>query len=114
MKLSISGEAQQQHGVKGGTYFLQEDKINNKPYWIHQSGGNAIWWNDKYDYWMVGNFENLGKDFGNIAGPSKNDSPPNQITNGWQCYYDGTNDDETNWHDTNGVHFEDWTFKPSK
>ena len=113
MKLSISGEAHNHHGSKGGTYFLQEDMINDKPYWIHQSGGKAVWWNSN-DYWMVGKFENLGKDFGNIIGPSKNDSPPNQITNGWQYYYDGTNDDETNWHDTNGVHFEDWTFKPSK
>ena len=105
MKLSLSGEAQENQGGKGGTYFLQEDKTNNKPFWIHQSGYRAIWWND---YWMVGNFEDLGKDLGSIKYPSNNESPPNQVTNGWQ-FYDGTN-----WLETNGVHFEDWTFKPSK
>ena len=107
MKLSISGEAQKHQGDQGGTYFLQEDTRNMKPYWIHQSGYRAIWWNPN-DYWMVGNFEDLGKDLGSIKYPSNNESPPNQITNGWQ-YYDG---DE--WQDTNDVHFEDWTFKQGK
>ena len=65
MKLSISGEAQKHQGDEGGTYFLQEDTRNNKPYWVHQSGGKAIWWNPN-DYWMAGNFKDLGKDFGGI------------------------------------------------
>ena len=107
MKLSISGEAQKHQGAIGGAYFLQENKTNNKCYWIHQSGGLAIWWNPN-DYWMVGNFEDLGKDMGGIKGPSNSDNPPNQITNGWQ-HVNGTN-----WLDTNGVLFEDWTFKQGK
>ena len=107
MKLSISGEAQQHQSGKGGTYFLQEDKINHKPFWIHQSGGKAIWWSTT-EQWIVGNFESLGSSRGGIKGPSNNDSPPNQITNGWQYW------DRTNWLDTNDVHFEDWTFKQGK
>ena len=106
MKLSISGEAQYQ-GERGGTYFLQEDKTNKKPFWIHQSGEKAIWWSTT-EQWMVGNFENLRTSRAGIKGPSNNDSPPNQITNGWR-YYNGTN-----WLDTNDVHFEDWTFKQGK
>ena len=108
MKLSISGEAQKHQGAWGGTYFLQEDKTNDKPFWIHQSGGKAIWWGDWKYKWKVDNFEDLGSSAAGISGPSNNDSPPNQITNGWR-YYDGTN-----WLDTNDVHFEDWTFKQGK
>ena len=109
MKLSISGEAHNHHGSKGGTYFLQEDMINDKPYWVHQSGGKAIWWNIKYDMWMIGNFEDLNKNLGSIKSPPNNARPPNQITNDWR-YWNGTN-----WLNiTNGVNFEDWTFKPSK
>ena len=106
MKLSISGEAQYQ-GDNGGTYFLQEDKTNNKPYWIHQSGGMAIWWDNEYNKWKIGPFEHLGSEIAGIIGPSNNDSPPNQITNGWKFANNG-------FHDTNGVHFEDWTFKQGK
>ena len=105
MKLSISGEPQKHQGARGGTYFLQEDKTNGKPYWVHQSGGKAIWWDNDFNNWKVGNFEHLGSSTAGIKGPSNNDSPPNQITsNGWQYANNG-------WHDTNGVHFEDWTFK---
>ena len=107
MKLSISGEAQKHQGAKGGTYFLQEDTRNNKPYWIHQSGGMAIWWDNDFDTWKVGNFESLGSSTAGIKGPPNNDSPPNQITNGWQYATD-------KWTDTNGIHFEDWTFKQGK
>ena len=94
----------------GGTYLLQENKTNDKHYWIHQSGGKAIWWNPN-NFWMVGNFEDLGKDLGSIKGPSNNDIPPNQITNGWQYASQDPNDPLT---DTNDVHFEDWTFKQGK
>ena len=108
MKLSFSGEADKHQGADGGTYLLQEDKINNKLYWIHQSGYTAIWWDNNFNEWTVGEFEDLGSSRGGIKGPSNNDSPPNQITNGWQYW------DRTNWLDTNDVHFEDWTFKQGK
>ena len=107
MKLSIGGEAQKHQGARGGTYFLREDKTNGKCYWIHQSGGQAIWWSPN-DKWIVGDFEDLGSSINPVDGPSNNQDPPNQITNGWR-YYDGTN-----WLDTNDVHFEDWTFKQGK
>ena len=110
MKLSIRGEAQKPQGATGGTYFLQEDTRNDKPYWVHQSGGMAIWWysSNGFDSWRVGKFEWLGSSTAGILGPSNNDSPPNEISNGWQ-YYSGTN-----WHDTNDVHFEDITIKQGK
>ena len=106
MKLSICGEVQKYQCVHGGTYFLQEDKTNNKPYWIHQSGDIAIWWSTS-EHWIVGGFEDLGSSRGGILGTSNNDSPPNQITNGWQYANIANNE----WVDTNDVHFEDWTFK---
>ena len=106
MKLSNSGEAQKHRGDNGGIYFLQVDTRNKKPYWVHKSGGKAIWW-DNNCFWVVGNFEKLGSSRGGISGPSNNDSPPNQITNGWQYATD-------KWTDTNGIHFEDWTFKQGK
>ena len=107
MKLFIGGEAKTLQGGRGGTYFLQEDKINNKVYWIHQSGYRAIWWSPN-DYWNIGNFSDLGKTYTGIYGPKHNDSPPNLIKNGWQ-YHNGAN-----WLDTNDVHFEDLTFKQGK
>ena len=107
MKLTLSEETKYQNSV-AGTYFLQEYMTNNKQIWIHQSGAKAIWWDKDFNNWIIGNFENLGKNVGCIISPSNNESPPNQVTNGWQ-FYDGTN-----WLETNGVHFEDWTFKPSK
>ena len=104
MKLSINGEAQKFQGSRGGTYFLQEYKTNNKPSWIQQSGKNAIWW-DKASSpsWIVGPFEYLGSSTAGILGPSNINNPPNQINNGWR-YYDG------NWIDTNDIQFEDITF----
>ena len=110
IKLSIIGEAQNLVGNFGGTYFLQEDTRNNKHYWIHQSGGKAIWWdNTSPPSWMVGRSEDLGSSRAGILGPSNNDSPPNQITsNSWQYGKDGS------FHDTNDIHFEDWTFKQGK
>ena len=107
MKLSIIGGAQKHQGASGGTYFLQEEKTNNKPFWIHQSGGKAIWWSPN-DYWNIGEFSNLGITTTGIYGPSNNDNPPNKINNGWH-YYNGTN-----WPDADDVHFEDWTFKQGK
>ena len=106
MKLSLSEEAQKQASF-GGTYFLQEDMTNDKPYWIHQCGGKAIWWDRDIDNWKVGDIEYLGSSIGGIKGPSNNDSPPNQITNGWKYANNG-------FYDTNGVHFEDITFKQGK
>ena len=111
MKLSIGGEAQKYQATNGGTYFLQEDKTNNNRYWIHQSGYIAIWWSTT-DEWMVGDFEDLGTSRACIKGPSNNDSPPNQITNGWQ--YGSPKDHNKPCSDTNDIHFEDWTFKQGK
>ena len=111
MKLSIGGEAQKYQASFGGTYFLQEDKTNNNCYWIHQSGYLAIWWSTT-DKWMVGHFEDLGTSRACIKGPSNNDSPPNQITNGWQ--YGSPKNVNKPCSDTNDIHFEDWTFKQGK
>jgi len=105
MKLSISGEAQKYQASFGGTYFLQENKTNNEPYLIHQSGQYAIWWINGINFWAVGNFLDLGSTRAAIIGPFNNDSPPNQITNGWKYAKSGS------LRNTNGVHFEDWTFK---
>ena len=107
MKLSFSGEADKHQGADGGTYLLQKDKINNKLYWIHLSGYTAIWWDNNFNEWTVGEFEDLGSSRGGISGPSNNDSPPNQITNGWKFANNG-------FHDTNGVHSGDLTFKQGK
>ena len=111
MKLSISKEAQKGQGDHGGTYFLQENTRNNKPFWIHQSDGKAIWWDKDVDKWNVGSIKDLGSAIAGIKGPFDNDSPPNQlnqITNGWR-YWNGDK-----WLYTNDVHFEDWTFKQGK
>ena len=109
MKLSFSGEAQKHQGANGGTFILQEDKINNKVYWIHQSGYRAIWWDNNFNKWKVGAIKYLGSEFAGIKGPSNNDIPPNQITNGWK-YTTGNQQ----WPDTNDVLFEDCTFKQGK
>ena len=108
MKLSISGEAEKYQGSFGGTYFLQENKTNTYPYLIHQSGQYAIWWINGINFWAVGNFVDLGSTRAAIIGPSNNNSPPNKITNGWKYAKSGS------LRNTNGVHFEDWTFKQGK
>ena len=112
MKLSVSGEAQKHVGGCGGTYFLQEDKTNNKTCWIHKSGGKAIWWDKEVDKWNVGNFDKLGSEYAGIKGPSNNDNPPNQITNDWKY----STDPDDPWADAkiNEILFEDWTFKQGK
>ena len=110
LKLFISGDAQKNVGQLGGTYFLQENKINNKYYWIHQNGRKLIWW-DNSGFWVVGDFEDLRSSSGGIKGPSNNDSPPNQITKIWQY---APQDPNEPWTNTNDVHFEDWTFKQGK
>ena len=114
MKLSISGEVQRIQGSRGGTYFLKEDKTNNKHFWIHQSGGMAIWWDNDYDNWKVGTFEGLGSSLAGIIGPSNYDGSPNQISNGWSYSTDPDADDP--WADAkiNEILFEDWTFIQGK
>ena len=102
MKLSISGKVQKHQGSYGGTYFLQEDKTNDRYYWIHQSGEKAIWWDtsSKPYCWIIGKFEDLGNYMFGIAGirgPLTYDSPPNQITNGWMYFVN------TYWQSTNRV-----------
>ena len=109
MKLSLSGEAQEQFGAKisRGIYFLQENTTNGKPFWIHQSGDKAIWWLS--DKWIVTPLEEINKWYlGYLNGPSGVHKFPCQITNGWQ---DLTDDGLQN---ISGIHFEDITFKPSK
>ena len=100
MKLSISGEVERYLCDYGGNYFLKEDVTNGKPYWIHQSGGKAIWWDSPNPpSWIVGDFEDLGSSTASIIGPSNNDSPPNQINNGWQY----ANFASKEWVDTKGL-----------
>ena len=107
MKLNLNGKAHKHQGTKGGTYFLQKDTTNGKAHWINQSGYKAIWWSPE-GWWTVGSLDNLGSSAAGIDGPSSNDSPPNKIINGWK-YWNGEE-----WHDTNGVFFEDLTFKQGK
>ena len=76
MKLSLSGEAQEHQGGRGGTYFLQKDTRNGKQYWIHQSGEYAIWWdNTSPPSWMVGDFEYMGSSTASIIGRASNGYP---------------------------------------
>ena len=80
--------------------------IIDKPSWIHQSKETAIKWDNDLNKWKV---EDLGcSPTAGIIGPSSNNSPPNQINNGWR-YWNGAE-----WVDTNAVHFEDWTFRQGK
>ena len=78
LNLFISGKAKSHQGSRVGTYHLQSDTTNEKPYWIQTSKEYAIWWTPN-DSWMVGDFSDLGTKRGGIKGPIKNDGPPNQI-----------------------------------
>lgn len=97
---------QQSLGV-GGTYILQDDKHNDKPYYVHRSGQWSISWRKGTKSWNIGGKSaniDAGRDVGYIIGPSNDNNPPHKIKFGWNYW----NYSEHGWQDAaeNEVRFE--------
>ena len=75
-------------------YTLQRSPINGNPWWKHGVFGKKVIWFHDYGFWILSDFEELGKNIPNpdIAGPNNVDDWPNYITYGWRYYSNG-------WHE---------------
>ena len=67
------------------------DQVNGKRYWIQENGKSAIWYDDKYGRWRIGERKYIGKAKGSISSYSAdNILGPHGVTK-WQ--YENAIDD---------------------
>ena len=101
IKLVIGGQAKSiMNRNLHGMYHLQDDLVNNYPYWDQIDGNNSLWFGKEYPNkyskhyqeqtqrrWFLGPREYHGKVTGYIIGPKGIDDPPTRIIKGWK-YFD--------------------------
>ena len=76
----------------GGTYILQDEKHNGKPYYVHQSGAWSISWRTDTKSWNIGSKSisiDNGRNLGYVIGPSNDERVPINIKSGWRYSDDG-------------------------
>ena len=61
LKLELNGVAKEKQSSKMGVYLLQNNLINEQPYWINTNGKVALWYVKHKMLWIFGNIQDLGK-----------------------------------------------------
>ena len=80
LNLEIMANINQEHTKLIGDYILQKQMINRFPFWKHSDQNFAIWYNNVYECWSVGENKNLGTSKWILAGPHQVCKKPNEIT----------------------------------
>ena len=89
MKLFLRGNAQNTAIQNyGGNYIIEENTIyedRQNLIWKKRWGNIALWWDNTYNCWALGDLYDKETSKAKIKGPSNNDNFPNLISSGW-CY----------------------------
>ena len=84
--VELKGAAKDAQSNKEGIYILSTILVNDKEHWIHDSGSNALWYDDKG--WNIGQIENLGISTANsIYSPDDSEGPLEATT--WKYFKNG-------------------------
>ena len=78
-------------------YFLENELVNQYPYWTNSANGQAIWFDGNGSTWLVGVTKNVGTNIGGILGPSGKDDWPHEIRDGWRYVRTSYGTSETIW-----------------
>ena len=87
MTVELKGEAKDAQGARAGFYTLGPNSVNGRSHWLQDSGTNAIWYDKKNKYWMIGDQDDIGSKRGGID-TSEDVAGPQEATN-WK-YYSGS------------------------
>ena len=94
MELILDGHVREKHSKYQGNYSLVKDAfVNGYPYWVQQSGLNALWFGMHRGWmgWMIGEVRHgdLGSTFGGISAHFGIDKWPTQMIGGFD-YWNGS------------------------
>ena len=84
--VSLKGDAKKAQSTLQGSYILQLNNVNGKPYYLQKSGLNGLWFENTYQKWMIGTSTKLGENFGALQSAGKILGGPIEAT-GWR-YWD--------------------------
>lgn len=84
--VSLKGDAKKAQWTRQGSYILQLNNVNGKPYYLQKSGLNGLWFENTYQKWMIGPSTKLGENFGSLQSAGKILGGPIEAT-GWR-YWD--------------------------
>ena len=79
MQINLNGEPLHPE-LNSGEYVLQDETINNLPFWRHTTLAYVIWYNVNADRWMISHSKDIGTSKCIFAGPVDNQKWPNEIS----------------------------------
>ena len=79
MHVILHGDAKKDKASKEGIYILQTNLVNEKPHWLQENGGSAIW-ADENVKWSIGYKINLGGIPCGIYSPDNVENPLQALT----------------------------------
>ena len=90
--VALQGELSNKYQVCNGIYNLSSSLLNGKPFWLQEFGSQAIWFDNTYKNWKIGNISYLGMANGakllTHRGTAAN-ALPNEISP-WKYFENGT------------------------
>ena len=95
IELVLGGQAKSLEPLNlHGIYHLQDEHVNNYPYWYQINGSHAIWFFDSTRRWYLGPKQYLGGQHYdiNLIGPRGIDKAPTQIRKGWKYWHNAWKD----------------------
>ena len=66
IRVTLNGVVKGEQWDKEGIYQKASGLINNRSYWNQINGGNALWWDNITNVWMIGLSSYLGTNRGGI------------------------------------------------
>ena len=81
MQINLTGEPlHPELNSASGEYVLQDEKINELPFWRHTKFAYVIWYNIDANRWMISHSKDIGTSKCIFAGPVDNQKWPNEIS----------------------------------
>ena len=76
IRVTLSGVVKDKQGGFAGNYQKASGLINGRSYWNQMDGGNALWWNNIFNVWEIGNSSELGSNSDNSIHPVQDSACP--------------------------------------
>ena len=80
----MTGAANDFYSSRAGTYILESNLVNGKAYWIQDTKSNALWYDKKYGFWLIGKIVDVGSLKARIYSPNDTLGPLEVTT--WLYY----------------------------
>ena len=89
LSVKLEGEVLVKQTDCVGVYNISHNLVNEKSYWVQETGTNALWYDPKYQNWKIGWSSRLGGSTAKLLTQQNTASDPPHIALPWKYMKNG-------------------------